>query len=146
MPIKYPAASGTVLLCDYGLGGFREPEMVKRRPAVVLAGRLPHRDGLCTVVPFSTTAPSRDLPYVVRLELAAPLPAPFDAPVMWAKCDMIATVCFERLDLFRTPRDATGTRKYLTPKLTEADFDRVRMGTLHGIGLSSWITELRDSR
>jgi uncharacterized protein YifN (PemK superfamily) len=109
--------------------------MVKRRPAVAISPRLPHRDGLCAVVPLSTTPPARELPYVVHLRLATPLPAPFDAPEMWAKCDMVATVGFCRLDLFRTERDASGRRKYLQPKLDRTDFERIQQGVLAGLGL-----------
>lgn len=134
MAIRYPLAPRTLVLCDYAMGGFRAPEMVKRRPAVVVSPRLPYRDGLCTVVPISLTEPKFDVPYVVKLEFPEPLPAPFDSPVGWVKCDLVATVCFERLDLFRTGRDQDGKRKYLTRKLSEDDFDRVRRGILCSLG------------
>jgi len=35
-----------------------------------------------------------------------PLPEPFSYSVAWAKCDMLATVAFDRLDLLRTERDS----------------------------------------
>jgi uncharacterized protein YifN (PemK superfamily) len=133
MGIKYPVPPGTMLLCDYGTG-FQPPEMVKRRPVVVISPRLPHRDGLCTVVPLSTTAPAFDVPYVCRIDLAQPLPAPFTATTMWAKADMVATVAFWRLDLFRTARDASGKRTYLRPLLPPTDLQRVRACVLHAIG------------
>lgn len=109
--------------------------MVKRRPAIVVSPRLPHRDGLCAVVPISLTAPPRDLDYVVKIELAERLPAPFDSPVAWVKCDMVATVSHKRLDLFRTGRDNEGKRKYLTPKVSDEDFERIRKGILCGLGI-----------
>jgi uncharacterized protein YifN (PemK superfamily) len=56
MPLTYHPETGTILICDYNLGGgFIEPEMVKRRPVVVISPRFRHRDWLCTVVPLSTT-------------------------------------------------------------------------------------------
>lgn len=134
MAIRYPPGPRTLLLCDYGLGGFRAPEMVKRRPAIVISPRLPYRDGLCTVVPLSSTPPERPVPYVVEIKIAEPLPAPFDSPVVWAKCDMLATVAFERLDLFRTGRDHEGKRRYLSSKLPENDFERVKAGILAALG------------
>lgn len=136
MPIQFPVAVGTILLCDYSTG-FRAPEMVKRRPAVVVSPRLPRRDGLCAVVPLSTAPPVADLPYLCRLVVTPTLPAPFDAAVMWAKCDMLATVCFERLDLFRTGRDQYGKRKYLHPRLPPDDLRRIRAAMLHGLGLGA---------
>ena len=77
MGIKFPVGIGTILLCDYSRGGFQPPEMVKRRPAIVISPRLPHRDGLCTVVPISADQPDHDVDYVVRLEFDPPLPEPF---------------------------------------------------------------------
>ena len=59
-----------------------------------------------------------------------PLPAPFDAPICWAKADMIATVAFRRLELFRTARDPGGRRQYLRPRLSGDDLKRVRAATL----------------
>lgn len=136
MPIQFDVRPGTVLLCDYGLGGFRAPEMVKRRPAIVISPRLRHRDGLCAVVPLSGSSPERDLPYIVRIELPEPLPEPFEQTVWWVKCDMVATVGFSRLDQFRAPggRQPDGKRRYIQPKTPLADFARVRDGILAGLG------------
>jgi mRNA interferase MazF len=135
MAIQYPVALGTLLLCDYSLGGFKEPEMVKRRPAIVVSPRLPHRDRLCTVVPISSSPGVKELDYIVRLHFALPLPEPFDYETVWAKCDMLATVSFERLELFRTGRDHTGKRRYLQPRLPDLDFVRVRQGILFALGI-----------
>jgi uncharacterized protein YifN (PemK superfamily) len=135
MGIKYPIGAGAVLLCDYSRGGFQPPEMVKRRPAVVISPRLPHRDGLCTVIPLSATPPEHEVDYVIRVEFAEPLPHPFPYQVFWAKCDMIATVSFERLDLFHTARDQYGKRRHLHPKMSNEDLARVRKCVLRAIGL-----------
>jgi mRNA interferase MazF len=135
MGIQFPAGVGTILLCDYNRGGFQPPEMVKRRPAVVISPRLPFRDGLCTVVPISSDDGMVAAEYVVRLEFKPPLPAPFSYDVAWAKCDMLATVGFARLDFFHTERDQHGRRKYLNPKLPTADLERVRRGVLFALGM-----------
>jgi mRNA interferase MazF len=136
MGIRFAVAAGTGLLCDYDTG-FRPPEMVKRRPALVISPRLPHRDQLCTVVPLSTTPPAVDVPYVCRIDLVAALPAPFSAETVWAKADMLATVAFWRLDLFRTKRDASGKRQYLKPVLPQEDLRRVQASVLHALGMAS---------
>lgn len=112
--------------------------MVKRRPAIVISPRLPYRDRLCTVIPLSSSPGARELDYIVRLEMARPLPEPFDYAVVWAKCDMMATVSFERLDLFRTSRDHTGKRQYLQVKLPVADLQRVRRGVLSALGITAF--------
>lgn len=74
--------------------------------------------------------------YVVRLDLGQALPEPFVQTVWWAKCDMVATVGFGRLDLFRTARDHTGKRRYVHPKLTPEDLARVRLGVRFGLGMA----------
>lgn len=137
MAIQFPVPPGTVLLCDYDRGGFQVPEMVKRRPAIVISPRLPHREGLCTVVPLSGDSGERPEDYIVRIDFVPPLPNPFTYAVAWAKCDMLATVGFKRLDLFRTERDQYGKRKYLHPKLSADDLQRVRNGVLFALGMGN---------
>ena len=135
MPLKYAVSPRTILLCDYGQGGFIAPEMVKRRPAVVVSPRLPRRDGLCAVVPLSGTAPDFPVPHVVKITFDADLPHPFPQNVWWAKCDMVATVSFGRLDLFRTGRGENGKRQYVHPKLSEEQFAELKRGVLAGLGM-----------
>lgn len=134
--LRYPVAPRTILLCDFSKGGFRPPEMVKLRPAVVLVGRLPRRDNLHTVVPLSGTPSDPRVLYHCRLEFPEPLPDPFQQTVWWVKADMLATVGFERLDLFRTGRDQSGKRKYLTNlKVSEVQFEQIRGAVRHALGL-----------
>lgn len=133
MAISFPVAIGTVLLCDYQ--GFKVPEMVKRRPAVVVSPRLPHRDSLCTVIPLSQREPRPDIAYQCRIEFPEPLPDPYPFRVFYAKADMLATVGFWRFDLFRTNRDQTGKRRYLHPRVTTADLERIRNCILHALSM-----------
>lgn len=134
MSLRFVPARRTILLCDYGLGGFRAPEMIKRRPAVVVSPRLRHRNDLCAVVPLSTTAPINPVAHVVQITLPHRLPPPFLQMKAWAKCDMIATVSLDRLDLFRT-KLSSGRRQYIQPRLSDTQFDAVITAMLHGIGL-----------
>jgi uncharacterized protein YifN (PemK superfamily) len=133
--IHFPVGPGTILLCDYSTG-FRPPEMVKRRPAVVVSPRLPRRDNLCSVVPLSLTSPAYDVPYQVKVVLDDELPG-WPGLERWAKADMLATVGFHRLDLFRTSRDPSGRRKYLQMKLNPDQFKAVRIAMLHALGLGA---------
>lgn len=112
-------------MCDYSKGGFRAPEMVKRRPVIAISPRLRHRKGLITIVPLSTTAPARTADYHCKITFEKALPR-FASLECWVKADMLATVSFERLDLLRTDRDHTGKRKYLTPRISEEDFEKVK--------------------
>lgn len=134
MPIQFELPPRTILLCDYSKGGFRPPEMVKRRPVVVVSPRLRHRTGLLTVVPLSTTAPERVGAHHCRITIPQPLPK-FAAAEAWVKADMLATVAFERLDLFRSERDQYGKREYLQPRISEDDFARVQACIRAALGL-----------
>jgi mRNA interferase MazF len=134
--LKYSVKPKTILLCDYDAGGFRPPEMVKKRPAIVLVGSLPGRNNLHTVVPMSGTESDATKKYHCRIELDAPLPAPYDETVWWIKADMVFTVGFDRLDLFQTPRDQYGRRKYLTNlRISDANFETVKETVRHALGL-----------
>jgi uncharacterized protein YifN (PemK superfamily) len=137
MAIHFPVRPGTIVRCDYNRGGFQAPEMVKARPAVVISPRLPHRDRLCTVVPISGDEGEYEARYVIRLEFSPPLPHPFSYRIAWAKCDMLATVSFDRLDLFRTARDQYGKRKYVQPLLPDKDLYRLREGVLFALGMGN---------
>lgn len=98
MSINFNPNAGTLLICDFS--GMVEPEMVKSRPVVVVSPRLRHRTGLCTVVPLSTTVPTHIMPWHCRIILDEPLSPKWDKIEMWAKCDMLYTMRFERLDRF----------------------------------------------
>ena len=73
MAILHPLPAGTILLCNYD-SGFRPPEMVKKRPCIIISPRLPHREQLCTVVPLSTTRPLRETTYQLKIDLDLPPP------------------------------------------------------------------------
>ena len=136
MAILFPVGAGTIVLCNYATG-FREPEMVKRRPAVVISPRLPHREGLYCVVPLSQTPPDHEVQYQVKIVLEQSLPPPWEGRERWAKADMLATVSMERLDLFRTERDQYGKRKYLSIKVNSEQLRLIRIAALHGLGLGA---------
>uniref|UniRef100_UPI00403EF954 type II toxin-antitoxin system PemK/MazF family toxin n=1 Tax=Novosphingobium sp. ZN18A2 TaxID=3079861 RepID=UPI00403EF954 len=134
--MKYPVKPKTLVLCDYSRGGFQPPEMVKRRPAVVLMGALPGRPNLHTVVPLSGTESAATCRYQCKITLKQPLPEPFAETVWWVKADMIATVGLDRLDLFHTARDQYGKRKYFSNlRVSDEQFDLIKDAVRHALGL-----------
>lgn len=135
MALMYYPRPGEILLCNYDTG-FVEPEMTKRRPAVVVSPRLRKRPELVGVVPLSTTEPRPTEPHHCRIELEKPLPFPFEAPVMWAKCDMVATVARARLDRFKAGR-LGGNRIFLAGAVTPDQLKAIRASILCGLGLDS---------
>ena len=113
-------------MCDFT--DFREPEMVKARPIIVISPKLPYRSDIVTIVPISTTAPKHDLPFVVRLSKNYHPEETDDLPC-WAKCDMVLNIALRRLDGFRI-----GRRKWANPQATGEDLQAVRAGVIHGLG------------
>ncbi|TAA20327.1 type II toxin-antitoxin system PemK/MazF family toxin [Pseudoxanthomonas winnipegensis] len=140
MAVNFHPDPGTVVICDFS--GFREPEMIKRRPVIVLSPRFRTRDKLCTVVPLSTQRPKSICEYHCQLAFDPVLPEPYNEPRMWVKADMVSAVSFERLFLPSPGKDSVGQRIYDVRHIGEAEFKLVQKCVLHGIGLASLTSHL----
>ena len=129
----------TVVYCDFA--GYVKPEIVKRRPVVVLSAHK-RNSRLVAVVPLSTTRPNPVETYHCRLR-RNPLPNG-DVTEVWAKCDMVAVVSLQRLDLIPTGRRyPDGRREYIAPKVDVDQFDAIRTGVISGLGLGALSSEGR---
>jgi len=135
MPILYYPLPGEILLCDYGEDVI-PPEMAKRRPVVIVTPRLRRRGELVGVVPLSTTVPDELEDFHCRIELARPLPAPYDSPLMWGKCDMFSVVSRARLDRFKAGRGG-GKRLFVAGKVSPEQLKAIKAAMLCGLGLGS---------
>jgi mRNA interferase MazF len=134
MAIHYHPEIGTIVICDFT--GFVEPEMVKRRPVVIVSPRLRNRNELCTIVPLSTTEPHPIMAYHYKLKLDEPLPWPYDSPFQWVKGDMLTTVSFRRLFLPLTGKGANGKRNYVIKVIEDIDLRNIRECIFHALALS----------
>lgn len=124
MALKFQPKPGMVLICDFR--GFEPPEMVKRRPVVVLAA---NRDNaqLVTVIPLSRTRPWR--PQVWHYQLVRPL-KPLDIETaVWAKCDLLYTVSTTRLDLVHIERG-----RYGPLRMKSTDFVAIHRAAITALG------------
>jgi uncharacterized protein YifN (PemK superfamily) len=130
--VKHPIP-GTIVRVDLS-EGFRPPEMVKRRPAVVLSPPIPGRSLLCTIVPLSTSAPRNVLPHHTQISFDPPLPHPYSSPVMWLKGDIVLTVAFHRLRLLFSGW-SSGERIYDVRVLDAVTLARVQDCVRSGLGL-----------
>ncbi len=135
MPIAYHPKPGTIVVCDFQ-NGFVPPEMVKRRPAIVVSPQIAARKGLCTIVPLSTGVPHVPMPWHVELRDLR-LPRPWDEGPNWVKADMIYAVSFARLDLIRMGRDPKGKRTYFTTPLPRVDMQAIRKAILSSLGIAT---------
>jgi mRNA interferase MazF len=128
---KHPAP-GTIVRVDLS-EGFRPPEMVKRRPAIVLSPPIPGRNFLCTIVPLSTTAPVPQLAHHMQISLNPPLPHPYSERTMWVKGDIVLTVAFHRLRYLFSGKDER--RNYEIRVLDQEIMNKVRSCVRAGLGL-----------
>jgi mRNA interferase MazF len=133
MTVVIHPAPGTIVRVDLN-EGFRKPEMVKRRPCIVLSPPLPGRPQLCTIVPLSTTPPKPVGAHHMEITLDPPLPEPYDSPKMWVKADVVLTVAFHRLRLLFAKWEG-GQRVYDVRVLETQVFDQVKECVRQGLGL-----------
>jgi mRNA interferase MazF len=139
MSIKFHPQIGTIVICDYNTG-FRSPEMVKRRPAIIVSPRFRSRPSLCSIVPLSTTPPTPPMPYHYKLMMDTPLPRPYHSMVQWVKADMITTIAFDRLNLPFNGKDANGRRIYEERVIEKNDLAEIRKCILSALGMN-FLTE-----
>lgn len=135
MAIREHPTPGSIVFCDF-TGGFSVPEMVKRRPVVVLSPKIADRHKLCTVVALSTTAPDPVMPYHRQIDLSPELPGPWGSKGVWVKGDMVNAVGFHRLDLVRLGKGRDGKRRYLYEPQDEKNLRIVRQCVLRALGMS----------
>lgn len=134
MGIQYHPKVGQVLKCDFT--GLKYYEMSKRRFAVVLSPKYAQSQNVCTVIPLSLTPPPhvRNFHYVLEKD-----PYPYSEPGtrVWAKCDHIFTVSFERLSGWWDERDEEGKRIYQKLFVTDTDLIAIRKCVLYALGLGN---------
>ena len=135
MSIREHPAPGTILTCNFDQG-FRAPEMIKRRPVVVVSPKIGSRPSLCTVVALSTKPPKPKRAYHCELRLDPPLPPPWSSGPMWVKGDMIYAVGFHRLDLIRLGKDRGGKRIYRFETITTEQMKTIRKCMLCALGMT----------
>ena len=122
MLYKYWPNPGDVLTCDFSRG-FVAPEMLKQRQVVVISPKASHSRLLCTVVPLSCTAPFNILPCHYQLTTDPCPTLNSENEAVWAKCDMLYTVSFERLD--KLHKKTRKGREYFIPQVTPEDYQGI---------------------
>lgn len=118
-------------MCDFQ--GFKAPEMVKRRP-VLIVGTKPAGHRLATIVCLSTRKPEHEMPYHMKIDgHHFPDHKFFNGQENWLKGDMIYTVSFDRLDLIRVARKQDGKRAYFQNRLCRDTMKSVYTCVLEGL-------------
>jgi len=133
MPLKFHPKPGMVLICDFTTG-FQPPEIVKKRPVIVVSPRRRRGQQLCMVIPLSTKKPK---PVEAHHHLISPhsLPDKLAQRETWAKCDIVATISLERLDRLYSGKDRSGKRRYESRIILPGDLQAIQRGILAALGL-----------
>lgn len=139
MPLPFHPPAGQIVICDFA--GLKEPEIIKRRPAVVVSPRLRGRTGLVTVLPISTTAPRPEQSYHYSLLIDPMLPRPYEKQSVWVKCDMIYTVAFHRLNL-PWYQDACGSRQYVNQYVSEDELKAIQRCMITALGFPELVSRV----
>lgn len=119
-------------MCDFG-SGFREPEMVKKRPVVVVSPKR-RNSTTCIVVPLSTVEPLVIEPFHHRMDPAS-LPRSLRMEPTWVKGDMLTHVALDRLDRARYRSSVTGARCFETTECTPVDWEAIQRCLRAALGL-----------
>ena len=122
---------GMVLYCDFSTG-FQPPEIIKKRPVVILSPR----SQLCIVIPLSTTIPMQVKSYHHQLERSSLPSILCKKGEVWAKCDMIYTVSLARLDRVKNGHDKNGKTLYTSHFVTKNDFECIKKAVLAALGFN----------
>jgi uncharacterized protein YifN (PemK superfamily) len=137
MAISFHPEPRMVLMCDFSTG-FREPEMVKVRPVIVLSPQRNNR-GTCIVAPLSATAPHPVHGFHHKLDPLS-LPLRLRLAETWVKGDMVTTVGLHRLDRVRAGRSREGMRLFTAHKVTALDWPATQHAVAIALGLGSRLT------
>jgi uncharacterized protein YifN (PemK superfamily) len=131
MALSFHPRRGTIVYCDFTTG-FIEPEMVKKRPVIVISGK--ENGGICTVVPISTKAPDppREWHYLLPKQS---LPNVLQRDDNWIKCDMVTAAALKRLDRILDGRNPDGSRRYIAPRIGKSDMAAIEMGIIEALCL-----------
>ncbi len=113
-----------ILMCDFN--GYVVPEIIKKRPVVIISPNHLKRSGLVTIVPLSTTPPNPIEGY--HLEIDNHIKN--DGSTHWVKCDLVATVRLARLD-----RIKTGKRTFTTLYVSKEQLIEIRKCVALSLGI-----------
>lgn len=136
MAIREHPEKGSILICNFD-ASFKEPEMVKPRPVIVLSPKIVNRPNLCTVVCLSTTPPNPVMPYHTQIDVRPLLPVGLQSDGLWIKGDMVYAVGFHRLDFIRVGKDRSGKRMYYYSQVSDHQLKQIHSCVLRGMGLAA---------
>lgn len=143
MAITFHPRPGQILICNF-TKGFKEPELVKRRPVVVLTPSMKGRGGVVTVAGLSSVKPEPVLNFhCVLPKSCLPMLGEYQDQETWVKGDMIYAVGFHRLDLIMLgTRKPDGKRNYFNDRLSRERMREIYGCVLHGLNFPTLVEHI----
>lgn len=137
MGLSYHPKPGTIVMCDFTTG-FSRPEMVKRRPVLIISPKMKRGSDLCTVVAISSAAPEPVEKWHYQLpKPSMPQRKTFQRRTSWVKADMIYRVSFDRLNRIQLDRKkGSSKRAYFDQRLGREQMADIYGCVLHALNLS----------
>ena len=145
MALTFHPRPGQILICNFAKG-FKKPELVKRRPVVVLTPRIDGRGDLVTVVGLSSIRPDpiRDF-HCLLPKASLPMLGEYQDQETWVKGDMIYAVGFHRLNLIRLgTRRPDGKRNNFTARLGRERMREIYGCVLHGLNFPTLVEHIPE--
>ena len=138
--IKFHPKAGQILMCDFE--GFIAPEMIKKRPIIVLTPSMQGKaNNLVSIVPLSTKKPDPIKKWHFLLEPQYLPDIKFFKNLQkqsWVKADMIYTVSFQRLELIRMGKNKAGKRIYFDGVLPKTILSEIQQCLLQALNIK-WV-------
>jgi len=125
--LKFQPKVGSVIYCDYV--GFIAPEMIKKRPVIVIS-KHKHHSKLLAVVPISTVLPDKIFDYHIEMDPQF-CTLYLSGDKCWVKCDMFNVVSLERLHLVRDKKSGLRHAPNVGPELIIKIKEAIR--NVHGL-------------
>lgn len=123
--LKFQPKAGSVVYCDYS--GCVKPEMVKRRPVIIVA-KHKHHPKLVYVVPISATDPVPVYNYHLSMKSLF-CNQYLGARKSWVKCDMLNIISINRLSKFGSQNGG-----YI-PYIDEDFLSKIKEGVKNATGM-----------
>lgn len=135
MALIYPPLPGMILRCDFH--SFKEPEMTKARPVVILSPKIKNINRTTYLVAaLSTTEPRPRHNYHLQLILPGQVLPKKLSRDCWLKGDMVYSLCSSRLDLYHLERDKdSGMRQYYKERFDKETLFNIRKCVMHAVGI-----------
>lgn len=144
MAIQATPKNGIILMCDFSEHEnelISDGNMIKTRPVAVVSPSMQGRGKILHVVPISMTAPKVICPWHVQIPIdCMPAAAQHKGGARWAKCDMVVTAGWSRLNRYEGSKRG-GRIEYQDGYLDLPTMLAIKLAIAHTFGIRPQLWE-----